>query len=309
MSAHSAAPTAYGYARVSTEEQVAGGVSLDAQRERIRQFCALRGMDLAHIYVDEGVSGGTRLQDRPEGRRLIGAVGACRTRCAVVVVKLDRLSRNVRDFLAVVDDDFAAQGASLFIVDFGQEAVDATSPMGRLLLTQMASFAELERMMIKDRTRTAMQFMRRQGRLVGWRPYGRRLVEGSDTQLEDDPTEQAVIAQIRAWRAAGVTIRGVAALLNETGIPARTCPWTAQRVQDVGAGLHERWPMPANPAAISRLRALQAEGKTTAEIVRLLNDEGLPPHDGVWQKTSVHGIIHGTRVPKEKRRKQRKEAT
>jgi hypothetical protein len=180
--------------------------------------------------------------------------------------------------------------------------------MGRLLLTQMASFAELERMMIKDRTRTAMQFMRRQGRLVGWRPYGRRLMEGSETQLEDDPGEQAVIAQIHAWRAAGVTIRGVAAMLNEAGIPARTCPWTAQRVQDVGAGVADAWPARPNPEAIRRLRALQADGKTTAEIVRVLNEEGLPPHDGVWQKTSVHGIIHGTRVPKEKRRKRREGA-
>lgn len=294
---------ALGYVRVSTEEQVAGGVSLEAQRERIAQFCTIRGMTLERIYADEGVSGGTRLQDRPEAARMLARVAASRERIAVVVIKLDRLSRNVRDFLAVVDDDIAAQGASLFIVDFGQEAVDATSPMGRLLLTQMASFAELERMMIKDRTRTAMQYMRRQGRLVGWRPYGRRLAEGSDTQLEDDPDEQGVIAQIRAWRAAGVSIRGVAQLLNAAGIPARPCFWTVRHVEQAETGDTGAWPCPPIPASLERLRALRAEGATVAATVHALNEEGLLPHDGTWQKTSVHGIIHGTRVPKEKRRK------
>lgn len=294
---------AYGYARVSTEEQVAGGVSLDAQQERIRQFAQQRGMDLAHIYVDEGVSGGTPLKQRPMGGQLAARVAASRVKCAVIVVKVDRLSRSVRDCLEVVDDDFAKQGAALYIVDLGSEAIDATSPMGRLLLTQYATFAEWERMQIKDRTRTAMQYLRRQGRLVGWRPYGRRLVEGSDTVLEDDPYEQGVIARIRQWRAEGTTIRGVAQLLNACGVPARPRFWTAAMVDEARNGDAERWPRPVAPETAVRLRELAAEGKISREIASILNAEGLIPHDPTWQKTSVHGILHGTRVPKNRRKK------
>lgn len=303
---------AYGYARVSTEEQVAGGVSVDAQRARIEQFCTGRGLQLAHTYVDGGVSGGVPLGDRPEGAKLLRQIAASRSRCAVVIVKLDRLSRNVRDFLKVIDDDIRDQNAALYIVDFSAGEMDATSAMGRMMLTQMAAFAELERGMIKDRVRAAMQYMRRQGRLVGWRPYGRRLVAGSDTHLEDDPDEQAVIAQIREARAAGVSIRGVAALLDATGIPARCRPWTAALVREARMGAVQGWPAPPGAEGLARLAGLveerigegdAARPRTDREIAAALNGEGIPPHRAMWQKTSVHGIIHGTRVPMEKRKR------
>ena len=83
------APEAIAYARVSTEEQARGGVSLDAQRAAARKYCDLHGLRLDRIYADEGISG-NRADNRPELQEAIRA--ACSARGVLVVYSLSRLA-------------------------------------------------------------------------------------------------------------------------------------------------------------------------------------------------------------------------
>src|SRR5437868_12552472 len=82
---------ALGYVRVSSEEQADHGLGLEAQRQRIKAYCEMKGLDLVTIYEDPAVSGGKPLGTRPSGARLLAE--ARRTKPVVVVAKLDRLFR------------------------------------------------------------------------------------------------------------------------------------------------------------------------------------------------------------------------
>lgn len=207
------------YVRVSTEEQANEGVSLDAQQARIRAYCAMRGLELAEVVIDAGVSGYKALDAREGGRRVLDMV---RTRKvgAVVALKLDRLFRNCADCLDVTAG-WDRHGVALHLVDLGGQAVDTSSAMGRFFLTVMAGAAELERNQIAERTSTAMQHKASRGELVGSVPYGFALA-ADGVHVEPVASEQAVIAAARELRAAGLSLRAVAAELASRGHLSRT---------------------------------------------------------------------------------------
>ena len=113
---------ALGYARVSTDEQAREGVSLDAQRSRIRAYCEAKELELVDVLVDDGISGKTLA--RPALAELIARCERGEVR-NVVVVKLDRLTRRTRDLLALVDDLFLARHIELHSVS---ESLDTSTP-------------------------------------------------------------------------------------------------------------------------------------------------------------------------------------
>ena len=207
------------YCRVSTEEQALEGVSLDAQEARIRAYCAMRGLELAEVVIDAGVSAYKPLADREGGRRVLEMVRA-RKAAAVVALKLDRLFRNAADCLEVCGA-WDRAGVALHLVDLGGQAVDTSSAMGRFFLTVMAGAAELERNQIAERTSTAMQHKRSNGERVGAVPYGFALA-ADGVHFEPVAAEQEVIALARELRANGMSLRAVAAELASRGRTSRT---------------------------------------------------------------------------------------
>jgi DNA invertase Pin-like site-specific DNA recombinase len=90
--------TAISYIRVSTDDQVRGGVSLDAQEERIRAYCEASNLKLISVVREEGVSAAIPLDQRPGGRNLIRQLNESKG-ANVVALKLDRLFRNAEDAL------------------------------------------------------------------------------------------------------------------------------------------------------------------------------------------------------------------
>src|SRR6202035_2679908 len=84
---------AYGYIRVSSDEQADSGLGLEAQRQCIRAYCELKGLQLTTLFEDPAVSGGKPLSSRPAGSRLLA--DARRNRAVVIVAKFDRLFRSV----------------------------------------------------------------------------------------------------------------------------------------------------------------------------------------------------------------------
>jgi len=209
---------AVAYVRVSTEEQATEGVSLDAQEQRIRAYCAMRGIELAAVVIDAGVSAGKPLASRDGGARVLDVIRR-KQAGAVVALKLDRLFRNAADCLATVEG-WDRAGVSLHLVDMGGTSVNTSSAMGRFFLTVMAGAAEMERNQIRERTSMAMQHKISRGEYTGGKaPYGFDVQP--DGTLTRNDVEQSVLAIARELRAAGLSLRAVAADLAKRGHTSR----------------------------------------------------------------------------------------
>ena len=218
---------AFGYIRVSSEEQADSGLGLEAQRQRIAAYCAMKGLRLTEVFADPGISGGKPLASRPAGSQLLAA--ANKSKAPVIVAKLDRLFRSVADAANVIAD-FDKKGIQLVAI---AESFDLASPYGRAMAQMASVFAELERAMIRERTLSAMNVKRSRGeRISGHAPYGWDF--GFAGRLVENPSEQGGIARMRQVRAEGLSYRGIARLLESEGIlPKRGRRWVHTTVKSI----------------------------------------------------------------------------
>jgi len=140
----------FGYCRISKGDD----------QNALLQEKALQDFGVERIYQEE-VSGGR--WDRQELHKMLDQL---RSGDLVVVWKLDRLSRSLKDLLQIIDriDNVGAGFKSL------TEAIDTTSPAGRMMMQMVGSFAEFEREMIRERTRAGLEAARSEGRVGGRRP-------------------------------------------------------------------------------------------------------------------------------------------
>jgi len=204
--------SAIGYIRVSTEGQAMDGVSLDAQRAKIEAWCALNDYTLEAVHVDAGVSG-QRVENRPG---LQAALADSRKGSALVIYSLSRLARSTKDTIEV-SERLAKADTDLVSLS---EKIDTTTAAGKMVFRMLAVLAEFERDPISERTMTAMQFKKTQGERVGAVPYGFDLADNG-VHLLSNPDEQAVIAQAKALRTRGASLRKIAAELQRRGFKAR----------------------------------------------------------------------------------------
>jgi len=204
---------AVGYVRVSTEKQADFGVSLDAQTEKVRAMATVQGADLTEIIVDAGESAKTL--KRSGMAKLLSLVDSGAVNI-VIVAKLDRLTRSVKD-LANLLERFNRRGVSLVSV---AESLDTGSAAGRLVLNIMVSVSQWEREAIGERTRDAMCHKKSLGQRVGTITYGYRVGAGGKT-LERNEQEQEIIARVVVLRRSGHTTRRIAAALNGQGLTTR----------------------------------------------------------------------------------------
>jgi DNA invertase Pin-like site-specific DNA recombinase len=138
-----------GYARVSTSEQ-----------ETAAQVAALKAAGCERIYREKA-SGGR--WDRPELQRLLDQL---RKGDVLVVWKLDRLSRSLRDVLIIMERLAEAKAGFRSLT----EAIDTTTAAGRMMMQMVGAFAEFERAMLRERTKAGLDAAREQGRIGGRRP-------------------------------------------------------------------------------------------------------------------------------------------
>lgn len=201
------------YLRVSTDKQADRGVSLEAQRAKVEAYASLYDLDLVAVEVDAGES--AKSLNRPALQRALAMLKAG-SADALLVVKLDRLTRSVRDLADLVDSYFSKRAALLSV----SEQIDTRSAAGRLVLNVLSSVGQWEREAIGERTAAAMQHLRSEGKRVGSVPYGFALADDGET-LAPVGTEQTVITTARELRARGLALRAVAATLDERGMRAR----------------------------------------------------------------------------------------
>src|SRR5450755_109350 len=199
-----------GYVRVSTDKQADRGVSLEAQAEKIRAMAVVHNTELLEIIVDGGES--AKSLNRPGMERLLALVDAGQVQ-TVIIAKLDRLTRSVKDLCTLLER-FSRRGVALVSV---AESLDTGSAAGRLVLNIMTAVSQWEREAIGERTRDAMSHKRSNGECVGNIQFGYRL--GADGKhVEPNPAEQAILAEIRRLRQGGSTLRGIATALNHRGL-------------------------------------------------------------------------------------------
>ena len=184
-------------------------------------------MRLAEVFADPGISGGKPLASRPAGSQLLAA--ANKSQALVIVAKLDRLFRSVADAASVIAD-FDKKGIQL--VSIG-ESFDMSSAYGRAMAQMASVFAELERAMIRERTRSAMNVKRSRGeRISGYAPFGWDFGRGG--RLLPNAREQKVIVRVRQLRAEGLSYRGIAKRLDGERIrPKRGRRWVHTAVKSV----------------------------------------------------------------------------
>ena len=202
------------YLRVSTDKQGRSGLGLEAQREAVARYLNGGDWKVAAEYVE------TETGKRSERPKLSAALAHAKALGATLIVaKLDRLSRNV-DFLRKL----LASDVDLIFCDLPHVPPGA---MGRFLLTQMASVAELEGGLISERTKAALAAAKARGVKLG-NPNGARALRGKQTgnaeAMEAIKAKaqrraenlRAIVADVTAQGVAGV--RAIAAELNARGI-------------------------------------------------------------------------------------------
>lgn len=222
---------AIGYVRVSTREQAESGLSIDAQIRRIIQYCEFKELKLKEIIRDENVSAGIPLSEREGGKKLLALTQ--QKPYTVVAIKLDRLFRDAHDCLGVTKD-WKVQGNSLQLMDLG---VDTSTAMGRAFLTNAATYAELEKNLISERTKEALTQVKIQGGVLGASKYGYKRSEEVDEfgrrKVVVNPEELKVVYECQALREAGYSYQQIADKFNYEEKPTkRGGKWFASTVRN-----------------------------------------------------------------------------
>jgi DNA invertase Pin-like site-specific DNA recombinase len=203
---------AIGYSRCSTSEQADFGVSLEAQAEKIRHWCAANDYELHGILTDRGISGG-RSDNRPA---LQEALATLEPGDSLVVYSLSRLARSTKDTLAIAEV-LEGKGADLVSLT---ERLDTTTSSGLLAFRMLAVLSEFERDLIAERTKLAMRHLRSKGRFLGGSaPFGYRCEGG---YLREVPEEMEIVQMIRSLREEGMSLRAISRQLFSVGIAARS---------------------------------------------------------------------------------------
>jgi DNA invertase Pin-like site-specific DNA recombinase len=196
---------AIGYIRVSTQEQATEGLSLQNQRERIEAYAFAKGWEMIEVIEDAGVSAATL--DRPGIQRAIkmAQAGAFDV---LVVYKLDRLTRSIKDLGYLIQDVFEDSRVKFSSVS---DNFDTTTANGKLILNILGSVAQWERDIIAERTRDVLRGKKDRGEKLGNVPYGFRVIQGS---LQEAPAEILTIQRMKRLRRNGLSFQQIADRLN-----------------------------------------------------------------------------------------------
>lgn len=198
------------YIRVSTQRQGQSGLGLDAQRMAVQSYLRERGELVMEVCeVESGRKAG---RARPE---LARALAACKTSGAALVIgKLDRLARDVRFFLEVIDDS----GVDIRFADMPD--VCPVSDEGRMILVSMANFAEFEGRRIGTRTKAALAAAKARGVRLGIAGPQNLRPNIQARQAAADAFAAKLAGFVAGFRARGLSQRGMVAELNTAGVPS-----------------------------------------------------------------------------------------
>lgn len=217
---------AIGYVRVSTDAQGDSGAGLAAQRDAIAAYAKKAGLDLVAVHEDAGVSGAAELADRPG---LIAAIGQMKKGDVLIVAKRCRLGREQMAVL-MIERAVTKRGASISSADGVGNGDD---PSAKFMAAIVDAAAAYERNLIRCRTKAALAAKRKAGERTGTVPFGWNADE--DGRLVPVEAEQVVLRRIMDCRQAGLSLRAIAAILNDECTATKTGrkTWYASTVRSI----------------------------------------------------------------------------
>jgi DNA invertase Pin-like site-specific DNA recombinase len=300
-----------GYVRVSTDMQAQEGISLEAQRAKLAAYCIAQDLTLVQIVADEGLSAKTL--ERPGLRRVLALLERGEAQ-GIIVPKLDRLTRSVKD-LGHLCDTYFREGKPWHLLSVS-DAIDTRSAGGMLVLNVLMSVAQWEREAIGERTREGLRHLKQQGVTLGGAPYGWRYSEKTDAHgrrlLVECEAEQAGIRRICELYDADVYMREILKKLTAEGIPPRGRKWhkfslyrvlkragyeDPERPRKSARSKQERQRVQTpgtRDKAIAATRAgeLRAQGLSLRQIAAQLHRERcLPPRADTWQAAGILELL------------------
>lgn len=198
----------YAYLRVSTDQQAESGAGLSAQLDACQKWAVSQQLSIDRVFAEEGVSGAAELDKRPALMELISVL---KRGDVLLVGKWDRIGRAE---LAVAAIESLVQGKGAKIMSAAGEGTEDTDELSSFIKRKMVKFfAEYERMVIKTRTKAAMQAKKAKGERVGHIPFGYRLAENGVHLLLDEH-EQSILKQIGDLMKDGLSTRKIADEMN-----------------------------------------------------------------------------------------------
>jgi len=204
-----------GYVRVSSDKQADAGMSLEVQESQIIKYAELYDIGLGEIIMDAGES--AKSLKRPGMLRLIELMDSnlCQ---GVLIVKLDRLTRSVKDLCYLLERYFSKDKILISV----QEKIDTNSAMGRMVMNVVMSISQWEREATSERTKSVLQHKKTKGERIGNIPFGYKLA-ADGIHLEEDLSEQRVIDFIKTQRSTGKTLAEISVDLANEQLYSRYC--------------------------------------------------------------------------------------
>lgn len=203
------------YARASTEDQQ---LTLAAQEAKLRDYCRVYDHEIAEMVV--GSESGKSIDGRGEFTRVLDLLRKDGTLDGLLVLKIDRLTRDVGDGVMLLKTYFGEDsqyGKHLFSV---QDYIDTRTAAGRCMFSMLLVFAQFEREQIVERTKAALQHKIANLQRVGEVRYGWNLADDGKT-LQPNAAEQEVINLMRQLRRDGQSFAAIADHLNARGIKTK----------------------------------------------------------------------------------------
>lgn len=274
------------YCRVSSVGQE-DNTSLQYQEDKLRAYCALHDHELVKVFIEAKSGKDTNRKQYQAMLDMLPLVDG------ILVFKLDRLTRNVKDLLVLLDDVLKPQGKELLSFS---EKLDTSDPRGRFFLQMIGSMAEMERSLIAERCAAGRAAAKAQGKHIGGGElrYGYYYDKKSGKVVEHKE-EQKVIAQMRHWyEVEGWYCREIAEELNRLRVPTklnRGSLWTASKVSRIFNKLGDKKPVrmgamvavkkerqgldKVSPEVKTTISELSQQGMTQRQIADELNRLGL----------------------------------
>ncbi len=209
------------YARFSPRPNPQECDSIKTQLDRMRAWCVAFGYEVIGEYADAALSGKSA-EGRPDLELAIAH--ACKSKAALLIYDLSRLSRKTRDALDIAERLHRARADLVSIT----QQIDTTTPYGELFFTVMAAINHLNRRVGNMRTADAMRHYQDLGRRMGRSdrtPFGKKPKDGAPDQIEDNPEELSTMERMKSLRAEGKTYRQICQVLDEEGRQRRGKTW------------------------------------------------------------------------------------
>jgi site-specific DNA recombinase len=164
-----------GYVRISSDSQK-DNTSIAEQKKRIQAYCTSQNWKIEEMFVDEAKSG-SKIDERIEYAKMLRfAQNKDNEIDAIIVFKSDRIHRHLKNLLIMIEDELQPHGIAFISVS---ENFDTSTPQGMLTLQMLGSFAEFERNLINERTRSGRISRAKSGKYAGGKiPYGYLVVDG-----------------------------------------------------------------------------------------------------------------------------------